>query len=233
MILQNISKAMREQNYYAVALEFVIVLAGVVIGFQINAWADARADARRVAVLTEQLTEEFTLIVSDIERARETVDRRSNAAIRVRNILNSGQRPTDEAAFRRDLFEALSTNPAVAGAPTFNEMQATGQLALFDNDGLRTALVAFHQQTETTLEAAIYLLPAFLDSMAILDPTFTISLGEADGAGASIARYDFDAMAEQAAVFQTLARINQNLGASFTVQQHLAEGVLSELEAAG
>lgn len=32
MILQNISKAIREQNYYAVALEFVIVIAGVVIG---------------------------------------------------------------------------------------------------------------------------------------------------------------------------------------------------------
>ncbi len=37
MILQNISKAIREQNYYAVVLEFVIVIAGVVIGFQINA----------------------------------------------------------------------------------------------------------------------------------------------------------------------------------------------------
>ena len=40
MILQNISKAIREQNYYAVALEFVIVIAGVVIGFQINGWAE-------------------------------------------------------------------------------------------------------------------------------------------------------------------------------------------------
>lgn len=37
MILQNITKAIREQNYYAVALEFVIVIAGVVqtwIAFQ-------------------------------------------------------------------------------------------------------------------------------------------------------------------------------------------------------
>ena len=36
MILQNISKAIREQNWFAVVFEFVIVIAGVVIGFQIK-----------------------------------------------------------------------------------------------------------------------------------------------------------------------------------------------------
>ena len=38
MILANLTKAIREQNYYAVVLEFLIVIAGVVIGFQITAW---------------------------------------------------------------------------------------------------------------------------------------------------------------------------------------------------
>ena len=38
MILQSLTKAIREQNYYAVVLEFLIVIAGVVIGFQITAW---------------------------------------------------------------------------------------------------------------------------------------------------------------------------------------------------
>lgn len=42
MILQNLSKAVREQNWFAVVLEFVIVIAGVVIGFQINAWNERR-----------------------------------------------------------------------------------------------------------------------------------------------------------------------------------------------
>ena len=32
MILTNLVKAIREQNYYAVVLEFLIVIAGVVIG---------------------------------------------------------------------------------------------------------------------------------------------------------------------------------------------------------
>ena len=38
MILARLSSAIREQNRCAVVLEFVIVIAGVVIGFQVTAW---------------------------------------------------------------------------------------------------------------------------------------------------------------------------------------------------
>ncbi|GJL97864.1 MAG: hypothetical protein DHS20C06_16810 [Hyphobacterium sp.] len=44
MILARISKAVREQNWFAVCLEFVIVIAGVVIGFQVNGWAAEQHD---------------------------------------------------------------------------------------------------------------------------------------------------------------------------------------------
>jgi hypothetical protein len=59
MILQTLSKAVREQNYYAVVLEFVIVIAGVVIGFQIQAWNVARGDRVREAAYLERLHAEI------------------------------------------------------------------------------------------------------------------------------------------------------------------------------
>ena len=59
MILQNISKAIREQNYYAVALEFVIVIAGVVIGFQIQAWNQDRANRETERVYLERLHQDM------------------------------------------------------------------------------------------------------------------------------------------------------------------------------
>ena len=46
MILANLTRAIREQNYYAVVLEFLIVIAGVVIGFQITAWNEDRNSRR-------------------------------------------------------------------------------------------------------------------------------------------------------------------------------------------
>jgi hypothetical protein len=44
MILSRIIHHLRTQNWTAVALEFLIVILGVVIGFQVNDWAAGRAD---------------------------------------------------------------------------------------------------------------------------------------------------------------------------------------------
>ena len=59
MILQNITKAIREQNWFAVVLEFVIVIAGVVIGFQITGWAgeldDRETEARHITEIADDL----------------------------------------------------------------------------------------------------------------------------------------------------------------------------------
>jgi hypothetical protein len=43
MILSRLSDALKTQNWLAVIVEFLIVLAGVVIGFQISAWNEDRA----------------------------------------------------------------------------------------------------------------------------------------------------------------------------------------------
>lgn len=48
MILARLSSAIRTQNWFAVALEFVIVIAGVVIGFQITAGAERSAMQSRM-----------------------------------------------------------------------------------------------------------------------------------------------------------------------------------------
>ncbi|MCP2671886.1 hypothetical protein NHF40_13185 [Maricaulaceae bacterium EIL42A08] len=73
MILQNISKAMREQNYYAVAVEFVIVLAGVVIGFQVNAWNEARVSDQRAVELLDRIEEEFLALEATLARSEEII----------------------------------------------------------------------------------------------------------------------------------------------------------------
>ena len=45
MILARLSKAIREQNWFAVVLEFIIVIAGVVIGFRVTAWNAERTSS--------------------------------------------------------------------------------------------------------------------------------------------------------------------------------------------
>ncbi|MEE2525926.1 hypothetical protein V0U79_06075 [Hyphobacterium sp. HN65] len=73
MILARISRAIREQNWFAVALEFVIVIAGVVIGFQIQGWSAMQSERdREVAYLARLHTE-----IEELQVTRErSVSRR-------------------------------------------------------------------------------------------------------------------------------------------------------------
>ncbi|WP_297738015.1 hypothetical protein [uncultured Maricaulis sp.] len=67
MILSRISKALREQNWLAVAIEFVIVILGVVIGFQVTAWNGERIMQERETAILTRLRDE---LVAD-QRSRQ------------------------------------------------------------------------------------------------------------------------------------------------------------------
>jgi hypothetical protein len=68
MILARLTRAVREQNWFAVAIEFVIVIAGVVIGFQVTAWNGERVADERETALLVRLRDE--LETDQRERAR-------------------------------------------------------------------------------------------------------------------------------------------------------------------
>ncbi|NRA30887.1 MAG: hypothetical protein HRU11_11600 [Parvularculaceae bacterium] len=55
MILQRVSKAVREQNWFTVAIELMIVTTGVFLGIQFGNWNEQRADDRREQAYLERL----------------------------------------------------------------------------------------------------------------------------------------------------------------------------------
>ena len=71
MILSRITRAVREQNWFAVAIEFVIVIAGVVIGFQVTGWAGEMNDRETE---TRHITEIADDLRIDIESYQELID---------------------------------------------------------------------------------------------------------------------------------------------------------------
>ena len=47
MILRTLADALREQNWFTVALEVLIVVVGIFIGLQVDDWNSARIDRQR------------------------------------------------------------------------------------------------------------------------------------------------------------------------------------------
>ena len=59
MLLRRISKHVKDQNWFAVALDFFIVIAGILIAFQITNWNDERADKAEYAQALARLDTEI------------------------------------------------------------------------------------------------------------------------------------------------------------------------------
>lgn len=65
MILRRLTKHVKDQNWFAVTLDFFIVVLGILIAFQINTWSDRQAVKKSVNVSLSMLLSDLT---SDIER---------------------------------------------------------------------------------------------------------------------------------------------------------------------
>jgi hypothetical protein len=143
LLLRRVIDHVREQNWTAIGIDFVIVVVGVFIGLQVQQWADAQRQGRLERTYTEKLQAE---VLNLLATRAPTVE--------ARNRLKDGLASTTQALFGaepRELsdFECQSIATSyVISNPTDDlaalvELQSTGQLSVFSNPRVSEALGAF------------------------------------------------------------------------------------------
>lgn len=139
MILARITRAIREQNWFAVVLEFVIVIAGVVIGFQITEWRGTQADRESERTYLARLHRDMV---------QSTCALQHNAAVseswhrRARRTLDA-LLVNDPDAVDDTGFELIASTRVMTGSvnrATLNELVNGGQMNLISNDILRARI---------------------------------------------------------------------------------------------
>ena len=151
-ILGRLSKAIREQNWFAVALELVIVVLGVVIGFQVTAWGQARSDRAKEQTYLRQLVVDLTeteRVVADTEASRAPSDR---AAGQLSRAYRSLERPPRDSLMQW-LIDSLSRRAALPVMGTVEALIATGDLALIRDDSLRSGITAYAQKMGVSVQS--------------------------------------------------------------------------------
>ena len=153
MILARLSRAIRQQNWFAVVLEFVIVVSGVLLAFQITAWNEARAEREAEQSYLARLHAEIV----DAEASRlgllENVTRRVDHASAVVEVIYSGRDPAT-------LPDGACTSVSRLGIfylegyalPTLDEMLATGNLDIIGDAALRQALIDYRGFADTAAD---------------------------------------------------------------------------------
>ena len=72
MILSRLRRHLNDQNWFAVALEMVIVITSVFLAFQVNTWNESRKNRLTEAIYLQELREDFQAnrVLEDIVQSR-------------------------------------------------------------------------------------------------------------------------------------------------------------------
>ncbi|WP_412067268.1 hypothetical protein [Rubrivirga sp. IMCC43871] len=143
MILRRITQHVKDQNWTAIAIDFVIVVVGVVMGFQVTAWGGERADRAREQVLIRGLQEDF---LANRARYDEVAAVRDLRVRRLRNLhaMTGPDAPEPNPARFDSLLQSsidwLDFDPTVGRV---DALLGSGQIALVRSDSLQAALASW------------------------------------------------------------------------------------------
>jgi hypothetical protein len=144
MVLHNLTKAIREQNWFAVGVEFFIVIAGVVIGFQIQGWNEDREDHLEEQRLLVRLHSEVVGLLEIQAQEYALNGPRDQRLTRVHPLLFDGIAPRDltfEECRQIGISHWLSA--PTDELPVLEEIVSTGRFDLITDETVRTRLHGF------------------------------------------------------------------------------------------
>lgn len=143
MLLRRVMQHVKDQNWTAVAIDFVIVVVGVFIGIQVANWNDARRDSAAEAALLDRLHEEFTQLEPDLREWLKLAKTAAESTGIVIDALRSEAPPANETVFRFALARANWVASVPEISTTYKELVATGRLSELDDPKLRNTLTRY------------------------------------------------------------------------------------------
>lgn len=146
--LRRIAAHLRSQHWMAIGIEFLVVVFGVFLGFQLTSWNEDRQRAALEGAMLTRLGEEFRAVEIDLAEVVERFDATAHSTQRIIETLRAGVRPEDEAAFRIALRDTQYIWDAPALSTTYQEFLAIGGLSRLADSELRKSLARYGDYSE-------------------------------------------------------------------------------------
>ncbi len=147
MILRRLSQSLKEQNWTAIWIEFILLVAGVFLGIQVSNWNATRADDIRAQTYLVRIKDNLNYDLQAIERRevfwRQVIDY-GNSAIRYAETgeLVDGSKGKTVLAF----YQASQLWPWITNDTTYQELSNGGELGLIKDGSLRESLTKYYAE---------------------------------------------------------------------------------------
>jgi len=144
---------LKDQNWFAVGLDMLVVIVGIFLGMQVTEWNEHRKDREDEVEFVNRLHEDLLLVQ---ETSSRVLERRIGTfhdlsdAVKILFDKDSGAQLTKaqcDAIGNSDIL-----NIVIAELPSLAELQASGRLEIISNREIRTSAVVLQQRITVVKE---------------------------------------------------------------------------------
>lgn len=144
MIPRRIAEHVKAHNWFAVAIDFLIVVIGVFIGIQVSNWNAARANSVRAHGFLERIHADLDV---DLASYRDRLDfwgAVSDYGAKGLAYAETGETAETQWQLLLAFFQASQVAEQITTDTTYEELKSTGELGLIGDIALRDSLASYY-----------------------------------------------------------------------------------------
>lgn len=129
MILRRVIEHVREQNWTAIGIDFLIVVIGVFVGIEVSNWNAERETKQKGAIFSERLEADlraeswrYQFLLAYYRDVRDAAEAAADAL--------SGKAPLSNEAFLVSAYRATQYKQGASTRATYDELISTGSIGL-------------------------------------------------------------------------------------------------------
>jgi hypothetical protein len=241
MLLRRVTKHVTDQNWFAVFIDFTIVVVGILIAFQFTEWNERQQANKREQLVLGQLHKEFTDIKSAIEK-QNTI--RNGYIKSLRHLIKTleGEEAADDLTVKKALDAARSTGRRPPQSAAYLQLMASGELTMLSSEELQKTLISY----DVLLKRDAFIFPVLMDIVTeeiSSNPYVDLDINGIVITGAAIDHneddtkqlnetikfYDLDGLRSFESRYETLFIINTTILGSDSMLLELVNEVLKQI----
>jgi len=143
MILRRFTQHLKDQNWFAVGLEVIVLIVGIFLGMQVTEWNDERKE--------KQLEDEYLALLSrDLMAINKTLSEQLaheqfiiEASTKALKYINNPDQEFKPVEFGQLLSQMWGRRTLTLQSPIFTELKSAGRLSIIRDNKLRNSIMEY------------------------------------------------------------------------------------------
>jgi len=153
MILRRITEHVKNQNWFAVGVDFVIVVIGVFVGLQVQEWSIERADRKAEYSVIERLIVEYKQNIAVLDADQEQTRRTMEASATLLSMIAPQPDPEiNDDLIGPILLDCMQNAKFIPVLGTTDSLIASGDLSLIGDPEIQRMLNQWQTDAQVMIE---------------------------------------------------------------------------------